>query len=101
MERGRTNSMAIAAIVMSGLSVLFASNMIFAFTAGGLGITFALLSRGDRRMSTMAKVALVVCIAGIIASFIITVYMTVSMINSGAMEYYMHLFEDAMREQYF
>ena len=101
MERARTNSMAIAAVVMSVLSVLLASNLIFAMMAGAMGITFALLSRGDGSMSTVAKVALFISIAGIIASIVMTIYMTVAMINSGAMDYYMQIFEDSLREQYY
>ena len=99
MDRAKTNGMSVAALVMSGLTVILGSNLIFALMAGGLGITFALLSRGDRRMSVSSKVALIVCIVGIIASIIITAYMMTAMVRSGAMEYYIHMFEDAIRQQ--
>lgn len=100
MERQRTNGMTVAALVLGSVTVLFCSSLFVALTAGGVGMTLALLSRGDERMSFAAKVAFIICVVGAVASLAITMYILISMVNSGAMDYYMHLLDDTMRQQY-
>ncbi len=100
MGRARTNGMTAAAIVMSALTVLFGSSLLTACLCGGLGMTFAMLSRDDGRLSIGARVALIISVLGVVASVIITVYMVKSLIESGALEYYMHILEDELRGYY-
>ncbi|HIU78843.1 MAG TPA: hypothetical protein IAB09_05415 [Candidatus Avilachnospira avicola] len=97
MERTHKDGMTVASLIMSGITVIFGSNLLAACLAGGLGMTFALLSRGEGKMSLAARIAFIICIIGVIASIIITVYMAIALINSGAMEYYMHILEDELR----
>ncbi len=94
MGISKKNSMAIASVVMSACAVTMSSNIMSAMFFGGLGITFAQLSKTEEKMSTLARIGLGVSIVAIIASLMMMVAFGLSLARSGMLDYYMTVLED-------
>ncbi len=76
-----SNSLAVAALICSILSIVSVCCLYGAFIFGGLAIIFALLSRGARKKATgAARTALLLGTAGVLISVVITIgsFITVS-----------------------
>ena len=108
-QNGKTpaSPMAIASLVMGILSlVLCCCFGIGSIVLGALGIIFAILSRKEKPMETMAKVGLGLSIGGVIIGLIIAVFFFISMLTSddvqsdygfpgeSSLEYYLYDYYD-------
>ena len=81
----KTNSMAVAALTMGILSLVFMiMGMSLPFAA--LGIMFALLSRREENMPTQSKVGMGLSIAGCVLGIIFLVTMIIAALHSDTMQ---------------
>lgn len=69
-ERPGANGMAIASLIM-GILAIPASFLLMGGVFTGLGITFALLSRGEKRMSAVAVAGLICSLLACVPAFVI------------------------------
>ncbi len=83
--RRRPNSMATASLILGVLSLISSIGGLGGMVFGGLGITFAILSRETRRMDTTGRVGLGLSIGGLVLGlFILAVaFMNDPLLTSG------------------
>ncbi|MDO4266007.1 MAG: hypothetical protein Q4C63_06020 [Eubacteriales bacterium] len=81
-ERPKANGMAIASLIM-GIIAIPASFLLLGGMFAGLGITFSLLSRGERKLSGVAVAGLVCSLFALVPSFVISALL-LSYSGSGA-----------------
>lgn len=109
-----TNVFMVLSLVMGILAICSSAFIFGALVAGGMGILFAILSKGkELKMQFMPKIGIITSIAGVFFSVIITAAMFfflfgneenreqfMTMYNEMYEEMYGESFEDALKEVY-
>lgn len=98
----RNNSFITISLIFGITAIVSALSIFFPFIFGGLGILFALLSKGnDTQMTSRAKAGLVTSILGIVIStFILIASFVIVFSNSEGRELFWDEYKKAYEQQY-